>query len=1045
MPDRVADHASSKSTLLDASGLADALRSQIRGDVRFDRGSRALYATDGSNYRQVPIGVVLPHDVDDVLAAISICREFGAPLLCRGGGTSLAGQCCNVAVVLDFTKYMGKIIEIDPARRIARVQPGVVLDHLRNAAEKHHLTFAPDPASHDRCTIGGMIGNNSCGVHSVMAGKTDDNIEELEVVTYDGVRLRVGADAFVRPASGASAPSVSHDRATQIYNSLRQLASDYADLIRQKFPNIPRRVSGYNLNYLLRENGFHVARALVGSEGTCVTILEAICRLVESPPERVLLVVAYPDIYQCADHVPEIMEHKPIGLEGFDDLLVYYTRTKGINSEGLALLPEGGGWLMVEFGGQTLAEAESQALRLIKSLTGGSNPPKVQLYSGAQARRIWEVRESSLGVTSHVPGEPLNWEGWEDAAVAPEKLGGYLRDLRKLMAAFGYKGSLYGHFGHACVHTRLNFDLQSKEGIAKYRRFVEQAADLVVSYGGSLSGEHGDGQSRGELLPRMFGPELMEAFRKFKSIWDPDWKMNPGKLIEPNRLDQDFRLGPNYAPWEPETRFQFPHDHGSLSHAALRCVGVGKCRREEGGVMCPSYRATHEEEHSTRGRAHLLWEMTQGEVIRDGWRSEEVKRSLDLCLACKGCKSDCPVSVDVATYKAEFLSHYYEGRVRPRSAYAFGNIDLWARLASNAPGLVNLTTQLPFLRDIAKLVAGVPPQRTIPPFAPETFKQWFYRRNAQLKGGAERWASHLTNDSITQSLDDSIPAPPVLLWADTFNNYFLPSTARAAVDVLETAGFRVVVPRANLCCGRPLYDFGMLDRAESLLLEILDELAPEIEAGVPIVGLEPSCVAVFRDELLNLFPHDERAQALSRQTFLLSEFLEQNSTNAPLPQFPRKALLHGHCHHKSIMKMTAEESLLGRLGIDFQSPAPGCCGMAGSFGFHAGEHYEISAAIGELELLPAVRKAPADWLIIANGFSCREQIAQGTGRHALHLAEVLQMALNPALQAPSDPFPESPLVRQHEAEVHSSMRRAGLGLGALAAGSLLLWQFASNH
>jgi FAD/FMN-containing dehydrogenase/Fe-S oxidoreductase len=889
-----------------------------------------------------------------------------------------------------------------------------VLDHLRNAAEKHHLTFAPDPASHDRCTIGGMIGNNSCGVHSVMAGKTDDNIEELEIVTYDGVRMKVGP-SFIRDYGATSERE--NSRVGQIRIALKQIADQYGELIRKQFPGIPRRVSGYNLNYLLPENGFQIARALVGSEGTCATTLEATCRLVESPPERVLLVVAYPNVYQCADHVPEILTHKPIGLEGFDDLLVYYTRTKGINAEGLALLPKGEGWLMVEFGGQTMEEAESQARGLVNALNRSATPPNTRLFAGAQAKRIWEIRESSLGVTSHVPGEPLNWEGWEDAAVAPEKLGGYLRDLRKMMAAFGYKGSLYGHFGHACVHTRLNFDFQSKDGIAKFRKFVEEAADLVISYGGSLSGEHGDGQARAELLPKMFGPELMQAFRKFKLAWDPDGKMNPGKVIDPYKLDENLRLGSGYAPWEPATRFQFPADHGSLAAATLRCVGVGKCRREEGGVMCPSYRATREEEHSTRGRAHLLWEMTQGEVIQDGWRSEEVKHSLDLCLACKGCKSDCPVSVDVATYKAEFLSHYYEGRMRPRNAYAFGNIDLWARAASRVPGLVNLTTQLPFLRDVAKLATGIPHQRSIPAFAPETFKAWFRRRPRTIDAGA-----------------------PVMLWPDTFSNYFRPATAKAAVEVLEAAGYEVLVPQANLCCGRPLYDFGMLDRAQSLLLDILDPLSPEIEAGVPIVGLEPSCVAVFRDELVNLFPHDERAQALSRQTFLLSEFLDRNSNSEPLPQFKRKALLHGHCHHKSIMKMTAEESLLRRMGIEFQSPAPGCCGMAGSFGFEH-DKYDISAAIGELELLPAVRKAPDDWLIIADGFSCREQIAQGTSRRALHLAEVLQMALTPTLQR-DDPYPESIQVRKQEAELRQSMMKAGMAAGSLAGAGLLLWRLA---
>jgi len=1041
MPDQFVEIArAARSAYVDAAALAEALRAQISGDVRFDRGTRALYATDGSNYRQIPIGVVLPRDADDVQATVALCRQFGAPLLCRGGGTSLAGQCCNVAVILDFSRYMSRILEIDPTRRIARVQPGVVLDHLRAAAEKHHLTFAPDPATHGRCTLGGMIGNNSCGVHSVMAGKTDDNIEALEILTYDGLRMKVGRDLIepcgdsrpfdkLRAGSRLSGgPEISgrsdSARAAQIYAALKQIAATYGDLVRQRFPKIPRRVSGYNLNYLLPENGFHVARALVGSEGTCVTVLEATCRLVESPPERVLLVVAYPDIYQCADHVPEIMAHKPIGLEGFDDLLVSYTRMKGINSEGLALLPEGGGWLMVEFGAETAREAESQARALMQALAHSSHPPNMRLHTGKQqVKRVWDVRESALGVTSHVAGEPMAWEGWEDSAVAPEKLGGYLRDLRKMMAAYGYKGSLYGHFGHACVHTRINFDLQSKPGIAAFRKFMEEAADLVVTYGGSISGEHGDGQARGELLPKMFGPELVQAFREFKSAWDPEWKMNPGKLIEPYKLDENLRLGAAYAPWEPKTNFQFPADHGSLAQATLRCVGVGKCRHDEGGVMCPSYRATREEEHSTRGRAHLLWEMTQGEVIRDGWLSEEVKHSLDLCLACKGCKTECPVGVDVATYKAEFLSHYYEGRTRPRSAYAFGNIDLWARLASHAPGLANLTTQLPFLRDLSKLIAGIPKQRAIPAFAPETFKTWFARRRPSSR---------------------DTEAPPVLLWPDTFNNHFHPGTAKAATEVLEAAGFRVAVPKANLCCGRPLYDFGMLDRAQTLLLQILDELSPEIEAGIPIVGLEPSCVAVFRDELLNLFPHDERAQALSRQTFLLSEFLEIFATNVPLPQLNRKALLHGHCHHKSLMKMTAEESILHRLGIDFRSPAPGCCGMAGSFGFEP-DKYELSIAIGELELLPAVRRAPSDWLIIADGFSCREQIAQGSPRHALHLADVLQMAINGPAAPESHTYPESASIRQHEAEVLQSMKHAGLGLAALIAGGALLWELSRRH
>ncbi|MGA7292180.1 MAG: FAD-binding and (Fe-S)-binding domain-containing protein [Terriglobales bacterium] len=1025
---------------LDAPALEAALRRHLRGEIRFDSGSRALYATDGSNYRQVPIGVVVPRDREDVLATVSLCRDYGAPLLARGGGTSLAGQCCNAAVILDFSKYLAAILEIDPARRIARVEPGVVLDTLRTAAEKHHLTFAPDPATHDRCTLGGMIGNNSCGVHSIMAGKTDDNIDALEILTYSGQRMQVGAttaddfDRIVREGG----------RRAEIYSGLKSIADRYGEQVRRQFPNIPRRVSGYNLNHLLPENGFHVARALVGSEGTCVTILEATCRLVESPPCRVLLVIGWRDIYICADQVPLIMEHRPIGLEGFDDIMVNASRRKGVNLDGLALLPEGSGWLMVEFGANTTDEAEAQARRLMGTLDRSAAPPNMRLFTDPrQARRIWDVRESSLGVTSHVPGEPLRWEGFEDSAVAPERLGAYLRDLRRLMQAFHYEGPFYGHFGHACVHTRMDYDLESAEGVGKFRQFMEEAADLVVRYGGSLSGEHGDGQARAELLPKMFGAELMQAFREFKSLWDPDWKMNPGKLIEPYRLDENLRLGAGYAPWRPETHFKFPDDHGSLAAATLRCVGVGKCRRETGGVMCPSYRVTRDEEHSTRGRAHLLWEMTKGEIIKDGWQNEAIKESLDLCLACKGCKSDCPVGVDVATYKAEFLSHYYEAKGRPLKAAALANFDLWVRTASHLPGLVNLTTQLPGLSNLAKLAGGISPQRRIPAFAPQTFKDWWENRN-----GSPR--------------DERIPSPggvkfreagSVLLWADTFNNHFLPSTAKAAVEVLETAGFDVSVPHAHLCCGRPLYDVGMLDRAKRLLLQVMDQLEPEIEAATPIVVLEPSCAAVFRDELTNLFPKDERACALSKQVFLLSEFLEQRAKDFPLPELARHALVHGHCHHKAIMKMTAEEAVLDRMGVTFTAPAAGCCGMAGAFGFEK-EKYDVSRAIGELELLPAVRRAPADWLIVADGFSCREQIAQETDRHALHLAEVLQMALREATETPEgfpmfDPapqyYPEDAWVQPHEASVRKSMRRTGLTVAGIAAGAALLLALARRR
>ncbi len=1075
------DSAHLGSAQLDAQALEASLRRHLRGEVRFDNGSRALYATDGSNYRQVPIGVVIPRDKEDVLATVALCRDHRAPLLARGGGTSLAGQCCNAAVILDFSKYMDRILEVDPERRIARVQPGVILDSLRAEAEKHHLTFAPDPATHERCTLGGMIGNNSCGVHSIMAGKTDDNIEALEVLTYDGDLLHVGAtdaDEFARIQNAGG-------RSAHLYSGLKQLADRYGDQVRRQFPNIPRRVSGYNLNHLLPENGFHVARALVGSEGTCATILEATCRLVQSPPHRVLLVIGWPDVFICADRVPQIMEFGPIGLEGFDDIIVNASRRKGLNLDALALLPEGCGWLMVEFGADSAAEAEAKAHRLMATLDRDVAPPDMRLITDPrQARRVWDVRESGLGVTAHVSGEPIRWEGFEDSAVAPEKLGAYLRDLRRLMQAFHYEGAFYGHFGHACVHTRMDYDLQSTEGVRKFRQFMEEAADLVVRYGGSLSGEHGDGQSRGELLPKMFGPDLMQAFRDFKSLWDPAWMMNPGKLIDPYRLDENLRLGPDYSPWQPKTHFQFPDDYGSLASATLRCVGVGKCRRDSGGVMCPSYRVTRAEEHSTRGRAHLLWEMTNGYVesaakrpvpgasaadqdavsaeqgsapsrdgfrgapIQDGWRNEAIKDALDLCLACKGCKSDCPVGVDVATYKSEFLSHYYEFNRRPLNAFALANFDLWLRAGSHVPGLVNLATQLPGLRDLAKKAGGVHANRRLPALAPQTFQEWWQK---------SRVGNHRVGTGRVRAERGSAASQPnqssVLLWADTFNNHFLPSTSIAAAEVLAAAGFHVLVPSTHLCCGRPLYDVGELDRAKSLLLRILDELSLEIENRTPIVVLEPSCASVFRDELLNLFPRDQRARQLSQQVFLLSEFLEQFAPSFPIPKLARKALVHGHCHHKSLMKMTAEESVLRRMGVDFTAPAPGCCGMAGAFGFEK-EKYAVSKSIGELELLPAVRQAPTDWLIVADGFSCREQIAQETDRHAFHLAEVLQMALRESIETPEgfplfDPaprhFPEDAWVMPHQAAINKSMKRTGLAMAGMAASAALLWAIARRR
>ncbi|QBQ55725.1 FAD-binding and (Fe-S)-binding domain-containing protein [Nitrosococcus wardiae] len=966
-----------------AEALANDLRQRIQGEVRFDNGSRALYATDGSNYRQVPIGVVLPQHKQDILETVAVCRQHQAPVLARGGGTSLAGQCCNTAVIMDMSKYLRRILEIDPEHRRAVVEPGCVLDDLRDHAEKHHLTFGPDPATHDHNTLGGMIGNNSCGIHSVMAGRTADNINALEILTYDGLRLWVG------PTSEEELEQIIRQggRRGEIYAGLKAIRDKYADLIRERYPQIPRRVSGYNLDELLPEKGFNVARAVVGTEGTCVTVLQADLRLVPSPPHRTLVVLGYPDVYTAGEHVPQILEYAPVGLEGIDDVLLKYMKEKHMRPKGRSLLPEGRGWLLVEFGGETRAESEQNAQSLLQALKQSANPPHIKLFDDPEeAERIWEIRESGLGATAHLPGQSDAWPGWEDAAVPPKKVGTYLRDFRQLLERYDYGCSLYGHFGDGCIHVRIDFDLTSEGGIEKYQAFTNDAADLVIGYGGSLSGEHGDGQSRADLLGKMYGEELLQAFREFKTLWDPLNRMNPGKVVDPYPRDSNLRLGTDFRAPQLETVFAYPKDNGSFTGASLRCVGVGKCRHINKGVMCPSYMATKEEMHSTRGRARLLYEMIYGMThenapLKEGWKSEAVYEALDLCLACKGCLSDCPVDVDMATYKAEFNYHYFKGRLRPRVAYSMGGIYWWSRLASRAPRAVNFFTQTPVFSNLAKFTAGIAQERRLPRFAPQTFKQWYQQRN---------------------------PRPPkghkVLLWPDTFNNHLHPEILVAAVEVLEAAGFQVIVPTSSLCCARPLYAWGMLNRAKKLLTQIMETLTPEVLQGTPVVGLEPSCVAAFRDELIKLFPKDDRAQRLSQQTFMLGEFLAQQENYEP-PLLHRKAVVHAHCNHHAVIGLEGEKQIFEQMGLNYNLLDSGCCGMAGPFGFEA-DHYPVSLKIGERILLPTVRAAEKDTLILTDGYACREQIAQTTDRYALHLSQILLMALREGYNGTGGDYPE---------------------------------------
>ncbi|MEU6282982.1 FAD-linked oxidase C-terminal domain-containing protein [Streptomyces sp. NPDC047028] len=964
-------------TLADLSGLEAALRAEVDGEVRFDAGSRGAYVTDGSNYRQVPIGVVVPRTVEAGARAVSVCARFDAPVLSRGGGTSLAGQTTNTAVVIDWTKYCHQLISVDPDRRVCVVEPGIVLDELNRRLADHKLQFGPKPSTHSHCALGGMIGNNSCGSSAQAYGKTVDSVRRLEILTYDGTR------AWVGPASAAERARIADEGGplARIYAGLDRIAEEYLADIRRGYPKIPRRVSGYNLDSLLPENGFDVAKALVGSEGTLVTVLRAELDLVPVPAYQSLLVLGYDDICAAGDDVSVLLEHcSPTQLEALDGRMAQLMHEEGAYLDSLEVLPEGDSWLMVQFSGDTQDEVDEQAHSLLRALGRSEKDDRVAFSDDPdREQEMLKAREAGLGVTARPPDDRETWEGWEDSAVPPERLGDYLRDLKGLFEEFDYDHpSLYGHFGQGCVHTRIPFGLKTAEGVADFRRFVERAADLVASYGGSLSGEHGDGQSRGELLVRMFGERLVTAFGELKELFDPGNRMNPGKIVDPNPVDGQLRLGPAWRPNTSDTHFDFPEDEHSFNRAVMRCVGIGNCRGHSGGVMCPSYRATMEEEHSTRGRARLLFEMLDGHAdsaIKDGWRSTEVRDALDLCLACKGCKSDCPTGVDMATLKAEFMAHHYEGRVRPASHYSLGWLPVLARLSRVAPSLVNAALHAPGVSGAGKRLAGVDGARSAPVFAKQSFQQWWQDRGHE----------------------EPDPADPrtVVLWPDTFTAYFHPSIAISAVRVLEDAGFRVAVPAEPVCCGLTWISTGQLTVAQKVLRRTLDVLRPYLDAGTPVIGLEPSCTAVFRSDAPELMPADQDVQRLAGQ---VRTFAEQLVHHAPddwqPPRVTRQATVQTHCHQHAIMKFDADRELMRRAHLDADVLDEGCCGLAGNFGFERG-HHEVSMAVAEQGVLPAVRGAAPDSVVLADGFSCRTQIEEGgTGRRALHLAEVLALGLD---------------------------------------------------
>ncbi|MFF7554598.1 FAD-binding and (Fe-S)-binding domain-containing protein [Streptomyces olivaceus] len=948
------------------SDLEAALRRAVGGEVGFDVTSRALTTMDASNYRRVPLGVVAPRDADDVAAVLEVCRERGVPVVARGGGTSIAGQATGTGVVLDFTRHMNRLVGLDPEARTAVVQPGLVLDRLQRSAAPHGLRFGPDPSTHSRCTLGGMIGNNSCGSHSVAWGTTADSVRELSVLTARGRRLRPGRE-------WAGAPE-----------GLRDLVDGDLARLRTGFPDLPRRISGYALDALLPENGADVARSFCGSEGTLGVVTEAVVRLVEAPRARALAVLGYADEAGAAEAAAGLLPLGPLTVEGMAADLVPST-------EGL---PRGGAWLFVETGGDTGAQARARAEAVVRA---ADVVDALVVTDPAGQRTLWRVREDASGTATRMPDGAEAWPGWEDCAVPPARLGAYLRDFRALLTAHGLRGTPYGHFGDGCIHVRIDFDLLTDAGVARFRRFSEELADVVVAHGGSLSGEHGDGQARAELLPRMYGAQTVALFERAKAVWDPDDLLNPGMLVRPAPLDANLRFA--VLPREPvDVEFGYPSDGGDFSAAVRRCVGVAKCRTTSAAgssVMCPSFRATGEEEHSTRGRARLLHEMLAGELVTDGWRSTEVRDALDLCLSCKGCRSDCPVEVDMATYKAEFLHHHYEGRRRPAAHYAMGWLPVWLRWAARtrAAPVVNALASVRPLAAVAKRLGGIAGERDVPRLAGKTFSRWWRGRHRGTAGGGDL----------------------VVLWPDTFTEHLSPSVGRAAVRVLEAAGLRVVLPptlrgrapvgdgasrsalalltarRGQVCCGLTYVSTGQLDRARAVMRRTLDLMGPVLETSAPVVVLEPSCAAALRTDLPELLHDDPRAARLASRVLTFAEALERHAPDWRPPAVDRPVTGQTHCHQHAVLGDAADRRLREAAGLSGELTG-GCCGLAGNFGFEDG-HYEVSAACAEDQLLPAVREAPDGAVVLADGFSCRTQLEQLAGVRGRHLAEVLAEGL----------------------------------------------------
>jgi len=976
---------------IDLESLAADLRGALEGDVRFDEISRLLYSTDASIYQIIPLGVVFPRHAADVQQAVRIAAKHGVPVLPRGSGTGLAGQTVGAALVLDFTRHLNQVLELNTAERWVRVQPGVVLDELNAYLKPHGLAFAPDVATSNRASIGGMMGNNSCGAHSILYGRTVDHVLEQRVVLSDGSAAHFAEVSLEEWDRRATVDTLEG----RIYRNVRRICAEHAEEVEARFPRIMRRVGGYNLDEMVRNQRWNLARLAVGSEGTLVAVTEAKLNLVPLPAYSGLLVSHFDDLIAALRSVTLIVSQAPAAVELIDRIILDLTRDNLTLAPARSFLCGDPDAIMVtEFYADSPDELEGRIRDLRQALeAAGHGYAHVPLIGAADKKKVWDVRKAGVGVLMGMKGDAKPAGFVEDTAVPVEVLADYIAEFRAILAEYELEACFYAHASVGCLHARPILNLKSAADQERMREIASRVADLVLRYGGVMSAEHGDGLARSEWQERMFGPQLYEVFRELKRVFDPQGIMNPGKIVEGPPMNQNLRYGGGFRMLPVDTTLDFSRD-GGFGAAVEMCSGVGACRKNLDGAMCPSFRATREEMHSTRGRANILRMVLsgqaslqgpgaanrgpgsgfggQGPAAPDPLADARIHEVLDLCLECKACKSECPSNVDMAKLKYEFLSHYHQAHGTPLRARMFAQVAKLSRAAAMIAPFANWVQELPFVRGLMERRLGIDRRRPLPRYAEQTFDAW--------------WRLHRAPPHA--------PRGEVALFVDTFANYQEPEVARAAVRVLEAFGYRVRVPTLR-CCGRPMISKGLLREARENADFNVRALAPVARQGIPIIGLEPSCVVTFLDEYRE-FRLGEAADVVAADTWMLEDFLavhHGNDAAGPFRETPRRLLVHGHCHQKALVGTSRMLQTLRMVpGYQVDEVKSGCCGMAGTFGYET-EHYDLSLQIGEISVFPPIRSAPEDTLLVAPGTSCRHQIQDATGRAAVHPAQALAAAL----------------------------------------------------